>query len=210
MASAKLFNLQGDEVGTVELNDAVFDTTTSEQLVHEVVVALQANQRQGTHKTKNRAEVRGGGRKPYRQKGTGNARHGSTREPQMRGGGTVFGPQPRSYRKNVSIAARRKALAAALSDRVRKSALCVLESADLEAPRTKPFVAMLGKMLPDGSRGRTLFVTGDVNKNFILSSRNVPKVSVRTAADLNALDVVGAARIVLVKDAVGKLEERLS
>jgi large subunit ribosomal protein L4 len=208
MASAKLFNLQGDEVGTVDLSDKVFAANAPEQLVHEVAVALQANQRQGNHETKTRTQVSGGGRKPYRQKGTGNARHGSTREPQMRGGGTVFGPHKRSYRKHVTIAAKRRALIGVLSARLRGDRLCVLESSQLDGPKTKPFVAMLARVSPSGRR--TLFVTPEVNKNFMLSARNIPKVEVKTAADLNVLDVLTATQVVLVRDAVAKLEERLS
>jgi large subunit ribosomal protein L4 len=208
MASAKMYNLQGDEVGSVELSDGVFAVEAPEQLVHEVVVALQANKRQGTHDTKTRSEVRGGGRKPYRQKGTGNARHGSTREPQMRGGGTVFGPTPRSYRQNVPTKARRRALAAVLTSRLRNEQLVVLESAAVDAPKTKPVAAMVEKI---SGKGRpTLFVMPDVNTNFVLSSRNIPKVAVKTAADVNALDVLRAQRVVVVRDAVAKLEERLS
>lgn len=208
MASAKLYNQDGNEVGLVELSDAVFAQEAHPALVHDVVVALQANRRQGNHETKTRSLVSGGGRKPYRQKGTGNARHGSTREPQMRGGGTVFGPHKRSYRKNVPASFRRKALCGALTDRVRNEALCVLEAADYAVPKTKPVVALLQKLVPNGAR--TLIVTGTVNKNLLLSARNIPKVEVRTAADLNVLDVLTAARVVLVRDAVTKLEERLS
>lgn len=208
MASAKLVNLQGDEVGSVELSDSVFNVDAPVQLVHEVKVALLAAKRQGNHETKTRTEVSGGGRKPYRQKGTGNARHGSTREPQMRGGGTVFGPHKRSYRQYVTTALKRRALAGVLSERVRGEALCVLDSADMEAPKTKPVAAMVGKVSPNGRA--TLIVTPDVDKNLLLSARNIPKVSVRTASDVNALDVLGAARVVLVREAVAKLEERLS
>lgn len=208
MATAKLFNLQGDEIGTFDLNDSVFGVETPEQLVHEVMVALQANKRQGNHETKTRTEVSGGGRKPYRQKGTGNARHGSTREPQMRGGGTVFGPHKRSYRKNVTVGAKRRALQGVLSARLRGEALFVLDSAQIDVPKTRPFASMVSKLAPRGRR--TLFVTPDVNKNFILSARNIPKVEVKTAADLNVLDVLTATQVVLVRDAVAKLEERLS
>lgn len=208
MASAKLFNMEGHEVGKVDLNDAVFAAQVNEALVHEVVVALQNAKRQGNHETKTRREVSGGGKKPYRQKGTGNARHGSTREPQMRGGGTVFGPHKRSYRQNVPTAFRRKALCGVLSDRVRREALCVIDALSYEQPKTKPFVSLLDKLATAGKS--TLVVTADVNKNLILSARNVPRVSVKTASDLNALDVLGAARVVLVQDAVAKLEERLA
>jgi large subunit ribosomal protein L4 len=208
MASAKLFNLDGNEVGSVELNEGVFNCDVHPALIHEVAVAMQANKRQGNHETKTRTQVRGGGRKPYRQKGTGNARHGSTREPQMRGGGTVFGPHKRSYRTDTPASFKRKALCGVLTDRARNENLCVIETAEYAEPKTKPVVRLLAKLVPGGQR--TLIVTADVNKNLLLSARNIPKVDVRTAADLNALDVLGAARVVLVQDAVAKLEERLS
>ena len=207
MASVRLINQLGDDLGLVDLNDAVFSVDAPGALVHEVAVALMANQRQGNHETKTRSEVRGGGRKPYRQKGTGNARHGSTRESQMRGGGTAFGPHKRSYRKNVPASFKRRALAGVLSARVRDEALCLLDSDEMAAPKTKPFAALITKLAPDGRR--TLVITADVNRNLLLSSRNVPKVEVRTAMDLNALDVLNAARVVIVRDAVAKLEERL-
>lgn len=208
MASAKLFNLDGNEVGSVELGEGVFNADVAPSLIHEVAVALQAHKRQGNHETKTRTEVSGGGRKPYRQKGTGNARHGSTREPQMRGGGSVFGPHKRSYRTNTPVSFKRKALCGVLTDRVRNEALCVLESADYAEPKTKPVVSLLSKLAPAGKS--TLIVTAGVNQNLLLSARNIPKVEVRTAADVNALDVLGAARVVLVRDAVAQLEERLS
>jgi len=207
MASAKVFGRDGSEAGLVELNESVFSADMNSGLVHDVAVALRNARRHGNAETKRRAEVRGGGAKPYRQKGTGNARHGSTREPQMRGGGVVFGPHRRSYRQKVPAAMRRKALCCALSDRVREGALCVLESLGCDTPKTKPFVEMLSKVSP-GSQ-KTLFVTARPDRNALLSSRNVPGVTMTTAEDLNALDVLGAPRVVVLKDALAKLEERL-
>ncbi|MDZ4859715.1 MAG: 50S ribosomal protein L4 [Candidatus Hydrogenedentes bacterium] len=208
MASAKLYRMDGSEAGSVELNDAVFDVEVNTTMVHDVVVALQASKRQGNHETKTRDLISGGGKKPYAQKGTGNARHGSTREPQMRGGGTVWGPHKRSYRQSVPVSFRRKALAGVLSDRVRNEQLCVLESLDCEKIKTKPFAEMVGKLSPKGRK--TLVVTLTTDKNVMLSARNLSRVQLATAADVNALDVLGAQRVVVLKDALAKLEERLA
>ena len=207
MATAKVYSMDGRELGPIELNDAIFDREMNHTLVRDVAVALRNAKRQGNAETKVRSEVSGGGKKPYRQKGTGNARHGSTREPQMRGGGTVFGPHRRSYRQAVPARSKRQALCCLLSDRVRTDALCVLDALEVKAPKTKPFVEMLGLVAPDGRK--TLFVTAEVDKNVMLSSRNIPKVRIRTASDLNALDVLDAVRVVVVRDALSKLEERL-
>jgi large subunit ribosomal protein L4 len=208
MAAAKVYTMDGKDLGEIELKEAVFGIEFNESVVHEVIVALQSAKRQGNADTRTRKEVSGGGKKPYRQKGTGNARHGSSREPQMKGGGTVWGPHPRLYYKDVPLRRRRHALCCALSDRVRTQALCVLDALALDAPKTKQFVEMLNLIAPD--HRKTLFITDAVEKNIILSSRNIPKVTIRTAADLNALDVLNANRVVLVRDAVAKLEERLS
>jgi large subunit ribosomal protein L4 len=208
MAAAKVYTMDGRDLGPIELNDSVFGVEFNDALVHEVTVALMGNARQGNADTKTRCEIRGGGKKPFRQKGTGNARQGSSREPQMKGGGTVFGPQPRSYRKDMPVRMRRQALCCALSDRVRAQALCVLDSLAFESPKTKQFTEMLNLIAPD--RRKTLFVTTVVDENTILASRNLRKVTVKTAADINALDVLNANRVVLVRDAVAKLEERLS
>lgn len=208
MASAKLYRMDGSEAGSIELNDAVFNVAVNPTMVHDVVVALRNNKRQGNHETKTRTEVSGGGRKPYKQKGTGNARHGSTREPMMRGGGVVWGPHKRSYRQDPPVAFRRRALAGVLSDRVRNDQLCVLEALQYKEPKTKPFAQLVGKLSP---RGRTtLVVTAAADKNILLSARNVPRVRLVPASDVNALDVLGAQRIVVVKDAIAKLEERLA
>jgi large subunit ribosomal protein L4 len=200
--------MDGSEQGSVDLNDAVFGADASPAIVHQVVVALRNAKRQGNAETKTRKQVRGGGAKPFRQKGTGNARQGSTREPQMRGGGVVFGPHKRSYRQQVPATFRRKALSSALSDRVRDGRLCVLTELACETPKTKPFADMIGKISSDGAR--TLVVLPASNKNVLLSMRNIDRVSVTTAQDINALDVVGASRVVVVQDAIQTLEERLS
>lgn len=208
MATAKVYTIDGQELEPIELNPAVFEAEPNEPLVHEVAVALMNARRQGNAKTKERAEVRGGGAKPFRQKGTGRARQGSSREPQMKGGGTVFGPRPRSYRQNVTVRVKRQALRSVLSSRLRDDALLVLDSLALDAPKTKRFAEMMQLISPDHKR--TLFVTPEVNQNAILSARNLRKVAVTTAAELNALDVLNAHRVVLVRDAVAPLEGRLS
>ena len=208
MAAAKVYKADGSEAGSVDLSDAVFDVPANPTLIKEVAVALRNAQRQGNAETKVRKQVRGGGAKPYRQKGTGRARHGSTREPQMRGGGVVFGPHKRSYRQKVSASSRNKALCCLLSDRVRSDALCVLSELECAEPKTKPFSQMLAHFRP--REERTLLVTAAANGAVVLSARNIPRVAVRTAADVNALDVLEAKRVVVVEDAVAKLEERLS
>lgn len=208
MASAKLYGMDGTEKGTVDLSPAVFEVEFNDVLVHDVVVALQNAKRQGNHETKTRGEVSGGGKKPFRQKGTGRARQGSSREPQMRGGGTVFGPHKRSYRQNVPQAMRRKALRCALSDRVRNERLSVVEVLKADQPKTKPFAAMMSKLSPEGRK--TLVVTGDLDSNVTLSMRNLPRVTMRKAVDVNALDVLNANRVVVVQDALATLEERLA
>lgn len=208
MASAKILNMTGQEQGTVELSDAVFDAQPQETAVHDAIVALNNAQHQGTAKTKERAEVRGGGIKPFNQKGTGRARQGSSREPQMRGGGTVFGPRPRSYRQNIPTRVRRQALCCVLSDRLRRDRLSVVDGLSFDAPKTKPFAQMLKSVAPEGRS--TLIVVTERDINIILSARNVPRVTVRTAADVNVLDVASAQRVVVQQEALSKLEERLS
>lgn len=208
MASAEVYQMDGSKVGPTDLNDAVFGVDPNGTLVHQVAKALLSNRRQGTASTKARAEVRGGGAKPFKQKGTGRARRGSTREPQLRGGGVVWGPHPRSYRQSISPTMRRQALCCVLSDRVRHDALCVLDALTVDKPKTKPFAEMVRKISLDGRK--TLFVVAEVDSNVVLSARNLPKVRVRTASDLNALDVLDADRVVVVRDAIAKLEERLT
>lgn len=208
MPSAKLVKMDGAEVGTIELDAAIFDVPLNERLVRDVVVALQGARRQGNAETKTRKEVQGGGRKPYRQKGTGSARHGSIREPQMRGGGTVFGPHKRSYRQDVPRAFRQKALCCALSDRLRAGSLWVLEELRCEGPKTRVFAEMVSRVAP-GNKS-TLLVTAQADRNVWLSARNLSKVSVRPVSDVNALDVVGAGQVVIVQDALARLGERLA
>lgn len=208
MVTLKVVDMQGAEKAPVEANEAVFGVEVSDTLLHDVVVGLQANQRQGTHKTKGRSEVAGGGAKPFRQKGTGRARRGSTREPGLKGGGVAFGPQPRSYRTKVTATMKRQALCAVLTDRARTDRLCVLADFAMDAPKTRTFADMMDAI--DAEARKTLLVVADHNPVVLLSSRNIPNVAVRTAADVNALDVISASRIVLQQEALPKLEERLT
>ena len=207
MASAKVYKMDGSESGTVDLNDSVFGHDVNTGLVHDVIKALQNAKRQGNAETKTRKEVAGGGAKPYRQKGTGSARRGSSREPHMRGGGVIFGPHRRSYRQNVPTAFRRKALCCVLSDRARGDRVDVLEALECPDPKTKPMIDLLSGVSAGGS---TLLVTAEVNRNAVLSARNLQKISVITASDVNALDVLSANRLLIERDALAKLEARLS
>lgn len=207
MASAKVYKMDGTESGTVDLSDTVFGHDANIGMVHDVVKALQNAKRQGNAESKTRKEIRGGGAKPYRQKGTGSARHGSTREPQMRGGGVVFGPHRRSYRQSVPKAFRRKALCCVLSDRARGDRVAVLDALECPEPKAKPMKELIGGVSGGAS---TLLVTADVNRNAVLSARNLGKVFVTTASDLNALDVLSANRVLIERDALDKLEARLS
>lgn len=208
MASVKVFNMDGVEQGTRDLSDSVFNAEAKEVLVKDVILAIQSSKHQGTHAVKHRSDVSGGGAKPFRQKGTGRARQGTTRAPQMRGGATVFGPTPRSYKHDISPRAKRIALCTLLSDRLRNDKLSVLAGMSITAPKTKPFAAMVSKLSPEGRK--TLIITALKEENVLLSSRNIPDVVVRTAADVNALDVISATRVVLQEEAIAPLEERLS
>jgi large subunit ribosomal protein L4 len=208
MATIKKLNVEGAEVGTVEASDAVFAAEANEPLVHDVVIGLQANLRQGNHETKTRSDVAGSGKKPFRQKGTGRARQGCVRAPQYRHGGTVFGPHPRSYKHAVPLRWRRQALACLLSARLREARLDVLSGLQIAAPKTKPFAQMISRVAPGAKR--TLLVTAGQDRATLLSARNVPGVMVRTAEDVNALDVILATRVVVQEEALAKLQERLS
>ena len=196
----------GSSVGEIELNDAIFGIEPNQSVLFDAVIAQRASLRQGTHKVKNRSEVAGGGRKPWRQKGTGRARQGSIRSPQWRGGGTVFGPTPRSYSYKLPKKVRRLALKSALSSKVAETNFVVLDALKLDAPKTKDFV----KVLTDLSiESKSLFVTADLDENVALSARNIPGVTVLTAAGINVLDLVGHDKVVFTQAAVQKVEEVL-
>lgn len=194
-------------MGDLELSETVFGAPVNEGLVHQAVVRYLANQRQGTASTKTRGEVSGGGRKPWRQKGTGRARQGSIRAPQWVGGGTVFGPKPRDYRQAMPKKARRAALRSALSSKVASGELLVLDELTFEEPKTKKMVEVLENLKAAGASA--LVVTGELDRNVILSARNIPGVGTTRAGDLNVYDVVAHARLIATKDAIAKIEEVL-
>ena len=208
MASAKVYKADGKESSSVELNAAVFGVEMNGSLVHQVAVALRNNQRQGNHETKTRKDISGGGKKPFRQKGTGHARQGSSREPQMRGGGTVFGPHKRSYRQNTPIKMKRKARCCVLSDRARNDQVRVLEGLDAAGVKTAPMTALFKNLAIEGRKA--LLITGRVEPNVVKSASNVARLKVSNAADVNALDVLNAKTIILTQDALPALEARLS
>jgi large subunit ribosomal protein L4 len=208
MVTLEAVNIEGATQDGVGGNEVIFNAAANEALVHTVAVALRNAQHQGTHKVKNRAEVQGSGAKPFRQKGTGRARQGSIREPHMRGGGSVFGPRPRSYRQRVTARVKRQALCLVLSERVRGGRLCVLKGLQVAAPKTKPFAKMIDAVAPEGRK--TLLVTRETDDNVVKSSRNIPRITVRTAAEVNALDVLNAVRVVIQEEALAPLEERLT
>ena len=207
MANVSVYNTDGKEVGTIELNDAVFGAELNEHLVHMAVVAQLANKRQGTQKAKTRSEVSGGGRKPWRQKGTGRARSGSTRSPLWVGGGTVFGPQPRSYAFRMPKKQRRLAIKCALSDKVASGDFIVLDDLQFDAPKTKSVVKMLGDF---GVDAKSLIITLDENENVELSSRNIPGVKAINTMGLNVYDILNHTKLFITKAAIEKIEEVLA
>lgn len=208
MASAKLYQPDGKEGSSVELSESIFGVEMNGPLVHQVAVALMNAKRQGNHETKTRKEVRGGGRKPFRQKGTGNARQGSTREPHMRGGGVVFGPHKRSYRQSTPTKMKRKALCCVLSDRARSEALCVLEGLEVKEVKTQPMTELFSNLAPEGRK--TLLITAKAEPLVVKSAANLPRLIVSNAADVNVLDVLDAKRVIVTQDALPALEERLA
>lgn len=206
MTKVNVLSQTGSSVGEIELNDAIFGIEPNEAVLFDAIVAQRASLRQGTHKTKGRSEVSGGGRKPWRQKGTGRARQGSIRSPQWRGGGIVFGPTPRSYAYKLPKKVRRLALKSALSTKVAETNFVVVDALTLDAPKTKDFVKVLADL---SVATKSLIVTADVNENVALSARNIPGVTVLTAEGINVLDLVSADKVVITKDAVAKIEEVL-
>lgn len=206
MTKVSVLSQAGASVGEIELNDAIFGIEPNEAVLFDAVVAQRASLRQGNHKVKTRSEVAGGGRKPWRQKGTGRARQGSIRSPQWRGGGTVFGPTPRSYSYKFPKKVRRLALKSALSAKVGEQNFLVLDALTLDAPKTKEFKTILGNL---NIEKKALFVTADIDENVALSARNIPGVTVLTASGINVLDLVGHEKVVFTKAAVEKVEEVL-
>jgi len=207
MPKVALFNQDGTQAGDIELNETVFGIEPNNHVLFEAVVMQRASLRQGTHKTKIRSEVAGGGRKPWRQKGTGRARQGSIRSPQWRGGGTVFGPIPRSYSYKLPKKVRRLAIKSALSSKVLEENILVIESLAFETPKTKDFKGFLGNLSVEK---KALIVTADLDENVALSARNIPGVTVVTASGITVLDVLNHDKLIMTKAAVEKVEEVLA
>lgn len=207
MPKVAVYNIEGQQIGDMELRDDIFGVDINEPLMHQAVVRHLANQRQGTVATKTRGEVSGGGRKPWRQKGTGRARHGSTRSPIWVGGGVTFGPQPRDYRQRLPKKARRAALRSALSGKVRAGEFVVVDELQLAQPRTKEMARILSNLTENAKRA--LVVTADRDENIVLSARNLPGIGTSRARDLNVYDVLDHTKIVITRDAVGVIEEVL-
>lgn len=207
MPKVALFKQDGTQAGDVELNESVFGIEPNTHVLHEAVVMQQASLRQGTHAVKNRSAVRGGGRKPWRQKGTGRARQGSIRSPQWVGGGVVFGPTPRSYSYKLPKKVRRLALKSALSSKVQEENLMVLESIAFEAPKTKDFIKMLADLKIDK---KVLFVTAEADETVVRSANNLQNVKVITVQGINVLDLLSHDLLVLTKEAAEKAGEVLA
>ena len=203
MANVSVYNMEGKEVGTMELNDAVFGVKVNEHLVHMAVVAQLANKRQGTQKAKTRAEVSGGGRKPWRQKGTGHARQGSTRAPQWTGGGVVFAPTPRDYTIRLNKKEKRAALKSALTSRVQENKFIVVDELKLDEIKTKKFQNVLNNLKVTGA----LVVVGADSDNVVLSARNIPTVKTAYVNTINVYDILKYNTVVATKAAVENIEE---
>ena len=203
MAKVAVLNMAGKEVDTIELNDAIFGVEVNEHLVHLAVLQQLANNRQGTQKAKTRSEVRGGGKKPYRQKGTGHARQGSTRAPQYTGGGVVFAPVPRDYSFKLNKKEKRIALKSALTSKVAENKFVVVDEFKLDEIKTKKFVEVMNNLKVE----KALVVLDDMNKNVIASAANVPTVKTAQTNEINVYDVLKYDTVVVTKDAVKTIEE---
>lgn len=204
MPKVSVYNVEGSQVGELELSEDVFGIEPNSHVLHSAVVLQQASLRQGTHKVKGRSEVRGGGRKPWRQKGTGRARHGSIRAPQWKGGGVVFGPTPRSYGFKLPRKVRRLAIKSALSSKVAAGGIIVLDQLSLGEPKTKEFAKILTNLK---AGRRALVVTKEFDNNVALSTRNIPGIKFVVADGINVLDVMVHDHLIITKDAVAKVEE---
>ena len=207
MAKTQVLNLKGEKVKDLTLKDAVWNIEVNEPVMHDAIVLAQASLRQGTASTKTRSEVSGGGRKPYKQKGTGNARQGSTRSPQWPGGGIVFGPKPRKYGKKQNRKERILALKSALSAKFQDKELIVVENYNLDSNKTKAFNEVLGNLKVNG---KAVVVYSDDNENLFLASRNNNKVAVLATNEINVLDIVAADYLVVDESSVKKIEEVLN
>ena len=203
MANVSVYNMEGKEVGTIELNDAVFGAPVNEHLVHMAVVQYLANKRQGTQKAKTRSEVSGGGRKPWRQKGTGHARQGSTRAPQWKGGGVVFAPVPRDYSFKLNKKEKRAALKSALTSRVQDNKLIVVDELKFDEIKTKKFKAVMDNLKVN----KALVVISDNDEKVVMSARNLPTIMTTQVDTISVYDILKGDTLVLTKDAVAKIEE---
>ena len=203
MANVSVYNMEGKEVGTMELNDAVFGVEVNEHLVHAVVVAQLANKRQGTQKAKTRSEVSGGGRKPWRQKGTGHARQGSTRAPQWTGGGVVFAPTPREYTIKLNKKERRLALKSVLTAKVQENKFIVLDELKFDEIKTKNFQAVLNNL----NVNKAMVVINDNDKNVVMSAKNIPNVITAQTNTINVYDILKYNTMIVTKAAVETIQE---
>ena len=203
MPKTTLYNTKAEKVGEIELSDAIFGIEANKEAMHTMVVNYLANQRQGTQSTKTRTEVRGGGRKPWRQKGTGRARQGSIRAPQWTGGGVALGPKPRSYRFSVNKKLRRLALKSALSTKVAENEIIVIDELKLDSFKTKEMAAILKAFEADNA----LVVTAGKDDNVVRSAANIPGIETSMAENLNVYDVLKHSKFIVTKDAVSKIEE---
>ena len=204
MANVSVYNMEGKEVGNIELNDAIFGVEVNEHLVHMAVLQQLADNRQGTQKAKTRSEVSGGGRKPWRQKGTGHARQGSIRAPQWKGGGVVFAPVPRDYSFKMNKKEKRAALKSALTDKAQAGNLIVVDELKFDEIKTKKFAEVMNNLK---ATRKALVVLADNDKNVVLSARNLAEANTTLTNTLNVYDIVNARTLVLTKDAVAKIEE---
>ena len=206
MANVTVYNMEGNEVGTMELNDAVFGVEINEHLVHLAVVRQLGNKRQGTQKAKTRSEVSGGGRKPWRQKGTGHARQGSIRAAQWTGGGIIFAPTPRDYDVKMNKKERRAALKSALTSKVQDNKLVLVDNLTLAESKTKEMQKVLTNLKAD----KALVILAGEDKNVVLSARNIADVQTETAGNINVFDVMRHNTVIATKDAVATIEEVLA
>lgn len=204
MPKLNVLNINGQNVGEIELVDSIFNVEVNEHVLYEVVKNQLANKRQGTQSAKTRAEVRGGGRKPWKQKGTGRARQGSTRSPQWIGGGVVFAPKPRDYSYSVNKKVRRLALKSVLTTKVNEGNLIVLDALEMNAPKTKDFIAMLSAV---NAGKKALVVTAENSPNVVKSGRNIPGVDITFVNTLNVYDIMRHDSLIITKEAVRKTEE---
>ncbi|MBQ4218439.1 MULTISPECIES: 50S ribosomal protein L4 [Butyrivibrio] len=204
MANVSVYNMEGKEVGKLDLSDAIFGVEINEHLVHMAVLQQLADKRQGTQKAKTRSEVSGGGRKPWRQKGTGHARQGSIRAPQWKGGGVVFAPVPRDYSFKMNKKEKRAALKSALTDKAQSNNLIVVDELKFDEIKTKKFAEVMNNLK---ATRKALVVLADNDKNVVLSARNLAEASTTLTNTLNVYDIVNAKTLVLTKDAVTKIEE---